>query len=102
MREYVEVMQRPELTSRFTTLKSIDVARVLEILQQAKVVIPEQEPQVSRDVKDNKFLAAAEAAKADYLVSEDGDLLDLVEHLRTRIVPAHEFLQILKTYRKVA
>lgn len=100
--EYVEVMQRPELTSRFTTLKGIDVARVLEILQQAKVVIPEQEPQVSRDVKDNKFLAAAEAAKADYLVSEDGDLLDLVEHLRTRIVPAHEFLQILKTYRKVA
>src|SRR5512147_1573580 len=53
LREYVEVLQRPELTSRFSTLKGIDVARVLEILQQAEVVIPEQEPQVSRDVKDN-------------------------------------------------
>ena len=102
VREYVEVLQRPELTSRFSTLKGIDVTRILEILQRAEVVMPEQEPQVSRDVKDNKFLAAAEAAKADYLVSEDGDLLDLVEHQDTRIVPANEFLQILKTHREAA
>ncbi len=102
MREVIEVLQRPELTSRFTTLQGIDIPRVLEILQHAEVVQPVQEPQVSRDVKDNKFLAAAEAAKADYLVSEDTDLLDLVEHKGTHIVPAHEFLQILKTHRQAA
>jgi uncharacterized protein len=102
VREYVEVFQRPELTSRFSTLKGIDVARILESLQLAEVVMPEQEPQVSRDVKDNKFLAAAEATKADCLVSEDRDLLDLVEHEGTRIVPAYEFIQILKTYRRAA
>ena len=102
VREYVEVLQRPELTSRFSALKGVDVARVLEILQQAEVVMPEKDPQVSRDVKDNKFPAAAEAAKADYLVSEDRDLLDLVEHEDTRIVSAYEFLQLLKTYRRAA
>jgi predicted nucleic acid-binding protein len=71
-------------------------------LQQDEVVMPQQEPQVSRDTKDNKFLAAAEAANADFLVSEDGDLLDLVAHRGTRIIPAHEFLQILKTHRRAA
>jgi uncharacterized protein len=93
MREVVEVLQRPELTSRFTALQGIDVTRILEILQQAEA---------SRDAKDNKFLAAAEIAKADYLVSEDRDLLDLTEHQGTRVIPAHEFLQILKTLRKAA
>ena len=102
VREYVEVLQRPELTSRFTALKGIDVARVLEILQQAEVVMPQQEPQVSRDIKDNKFLAAAEAAKADYLVSEDRDLLDLDEHEDTRILPAYEFLRLLNPLRRAA
>jgi predicted nucleic acid-binding protein len=74
----------------------------LEILRLAEVVMPQWEPQVSRDVKDNKFLAAAEAAKADYLVSEDRDLLDLDEHQGTRIIPAHEFLRSLDSLRRAA
>lgn len=102
IREYVEVMKRPELTRIFSTLNGIDVTRTLEIIQNAEVVMPQQEPQVSRDIKDNKFLAAVEEAHADYLVSEDRDLLDIHEHRGTRIIPAHEFLNILKTPRKAA
>ena len=102
LREYVEVLQRPELTSKFTAFKDIDVARFPEIFQQAEVVTPKREPQVSRDVNKNKFLAAAEAAHAAYLVSEDRDLLDLTEHEDTRIITAYEFLQILETHRKAA
>jgi putative PIN family toxin of toxin-antitoxin system len=102
VREYVEVLQRPELTRIFSTLKGIDVTRILEIMQKADVVIPQQEPDVSRDIKDNKFLAAAQAARADYIVSEDRDLLDLDEYEGARIIPAHEFLNILKTQRKAA
>ena len=102
MREYLEVLQRPELTSRFSALKGIDVARVLAIVREATVVMPEPEPQVSRDVIDNKFLAAAEAAKAPYLVSEDNDLLDLEEHLDTRIIPTLEFLRYLNKDRRAA
>lgn len=96
LREYIEVLQRPELTRIFSSLKGIDATRILEILQSAEVVMPQQEPDVSRDIKDNKFLAAAKEAKADYLVSEDRDLLDLIEYEGTHILRAHEFLDHLK------
>jgi len=102
VREYVEVLQRPELTSRFSSLKGLNAERILEIIQGAEVVMPSQEPQVSRDIKDNKFLAAAEEAKADYLVSEDRDLLDLDKYKDTRIVPTIEFLHLLNKHRRAA
>lgn len=102
LREVIEVLERPELTKRFTALQGIAVTRVLAILQQATVVTPAQEPRVSRDTKDNKFLAAAEAANADYVVSEDHDLLDLKTHQGTKIITAQEFLDILKAREAAA
>jgi hypothetical protein len=100
--EIIEVLRRPELTSRFSAIQGIDAESIIETLSQAEVVMPEGEPQASRDVKDNKFIAAAEASNADYLVSEDRDLLDLVKYKDTRIVTAREFLEILRTFRKAA
>ena len=100
--EIIEVLKRPELTSRFSAIRGIDAESIIEILTQAEIVMPEGEPQVSRDVKDNKFIAAAEASNADYLVSEDRDLLDIVKHKDTLIVTAREFLEILGDIRKAA
>ena len=100
--EIIEVLKRPELVGRFSALEGVDVGHVLEILKQAEVVMPEGEPQASRDVKDNKFIAAVKAANASYLVSEDHDLLDLVQYEDTRIITTREFLEILKTSRKAA
>ena len=53
---------------------------------------PENLPAMSRDAKDDKVLAVAQVAGADYLVSEDQDLLTLVEYEGTRIVDARTFL----------
>lgn len=78
----------------------ISTSRTLPV--KAEIVIPEEESQVSRDTKDNKFIAAAEASNADYLVSEDRDLLDLRKREETRIVTANQFLKILRTFRKAA
>jgi uncharacterized protein len=50
-------------------------------------------PQVTRDPKDDKFLATAMAGEADYLVSEDRDLLDLGEHQGIKIVDVATFLK---------
>ena len=100
--EIIEVLWRPELTSRFSAIRGIDAESIIEILTKAEIVMPEGEPQVSRDVKDNKFIAAAGTAKADYLVSEYRDLLDLVKYKNTLIVTANKFLEILKTVRKAA
>jgi putative PIN family toxin of toxin-antitoxin system len=51
---------------------------------------------LARDVTDNKFLALAEAADADYLVTNDRrHLLPLKRHLTTEVVTPAEFLRRL-------
>src|SRR5271156_6258189 len=49
-----------------------------------------------RDPKDTIYLAAADAAKANMIVSFDKDLLDLVEYKSIKIIKPHEFLFIAK------
>ena len=74
----------------------MDVARVIEILGQSEFVDIPSIPTISRDVKDDKFLATAEIAQADYLVTEDRDLLALNEYKGTLIIDAATFLRILE------
>ena len=51
---------------------------------------------LTRDPNDNEFLATAKVAEADYLVSEDYNLLDLDEYEGIRVVDARTFLRILE------
>jgi uncharacterized protein len=97
--EFVEVLQRPELTRKFRSLPGRDIARVMDIVSQAEAVAVPIVPAVSRDPKDDKFLATALAAQADYLVTEDQDLLVLQGHHGTQIVHAAAFLQSLQSDR---
>ena len=64
---------------------------VVSLLSQAEVVETEDVTSVARDPADDKFLAAAGAASAEYLVTEDQDLLVLQEYRGTRIVGAATF-----------
>ena len=74
----------------------MDIARVIEILGQSEFVDIPNIPNVSRDVKDDKFLATAAIAQADYLVTEDNDLLVLDEYEGAKIIDAATFLRILE------
>jgi putative PIN family toxin of toxin-antitoxin system len=94
--EVLEVLQRPELTRRFSTLADRDPLRVLDILAAASVVTPSPVAYGSRDPSDDKFLATAAAAGATYLVSMDRDLLDLREYGSTRIVTCLELAALLE------
>lgn len=94
--EILEVLHRPELTRKFRRLREISLEKVIDILQQAEVVEVGDIPTVSRDLKDDKFLATARAARADYLVSEDDDLLVLKGYEGVKIVNAADFLGILR------
>lgn len=94
--EILDVLKRPELTRKFRALHEMDVARVIQILGQARVVEVAETPRASRDPDDDKFLATARAAEARYLVSEDQDLLVLQEHEGVRIVDTTTFLRILE------
>lgn len=56
---------------------------------------------LSRDPKDNVFIATATAAKARFLVTNDRDLLDISDAkkrtLRFKIVTPTQFLQLLES-----
>jgi len=95
VREILEVLQRPEITRKIRFVADMDTRRVLDLLSQAELVEVSDIPQVSRDPKDDKFLVTAVASEADYVVSEDRDLLDLGEYQGIKIVDVATFLKIL-------
>jgi putative PIN family toxin of toxin-antitoxin system len=96
-RELIEAIQRPGLSTKYKGLKTINVRNVIEILAKAEAVEIEEISPVSRDPKDDIFLATAIAGRADYLVSEDKDLLVLKQFIGIRIIDTHEFLELLKS-----
>ena len=97
VREIVEVLQRLEITNKIRFVAGMDTRRVLDLLSEAEVVeLPLDIPRVSRDPKDDKFLATAVVGEASYLVSEDRDLLDLGEYQGIKIVEVATFLKFLK------
>lgn len=100
--EIVRVIARPELKRKYRFVAGRGQAVVLARLAEADVVEVSDVPAVSRDPKDDKFLATAKAARADYLVSEDHDLLVLGEDEGTRIVDAATFLRLLGNHGVVA
>ena len=94
--EILQVLRRPELTSKFQTLAELDVVKVLDIVAGAEVADPLPVAHGSRDPADDKFLGAVEAVDADYLVSEDKDLRVLGHYGRTTIIDCEELLTILE------
>ena len=68
------------------------------LLPEICYMIPDQRLShpVSRDPSDDKFIACAMGAKADYLVTGDLDLKKIPLRLDFRIVSPEEFLNILK------
>jgi predicted nucleic acid-binding protein len=85
---------KPRLAAKVTP---VQVNRLIDLLERKGILTePEQIPPVSRDPKDDVFLACAAVSDSDYLVSADKDLLDLQTHGRTQIVRPAEFLSILE------
>lgn len=95
--EVLDVLRRPAVVRLFKTLPGRDVAAIVAILTDAELVEVQEILAISRDPKDDKFLATAARAGADYLVSEDEDLLVLREYEGVRIVDAATFLALLGT-----
>jgi putative PIN family toxin of toxin-antitoxin system len=61
---------------------------------EAKWFTPTELIRDCRDPKDNKFLELAVAAKADFLITGDDDLLILDPFRKTRILTIAQFIQI--------
>lgn len=68
----------------------------LLLTQHAEWVEPKKRFSLSRDPTDAKYLEAASACQADYLITGDRDLLSLKQFGTTRIVSPKEFVEVLQ------
>ena len=97
-------LEYPRL-QRYLKMSKRDKAEFVILLEQIAdpVTIADYPmPGICRDPDDEPYLQTALAGRADYLVSGDGDLLDLkiVEH--TRIVLTADFERILKANKVIS
>lgn len=94
--EIRKVLHRPNLRNKFPHLTDEVAQQVMSLLSSAEIVTPDHVPSVSRDPKDDIFLACAKIANATHIVSEDNDLLVLNPYEGIQIVNVREFNQILE------
>ncbi len=81
MAEVRDVLARPRVRQKFPALTDQMVDRFLAALEGRAVVAPEVPRvfQFERDPKDEPYINLAIAARANYLVSRDKDILDLAD-----------------------
>ena len=94
--ELADVLNRPRMRHKYG-LSEADIQTVIGlILLRGESVTPVKRLQVCRDPKDNRFLEAALAGRADVIVSGDQDLLVLHPFEGIPIVKPAEFLAMLE------
>lgn len=94
--EVRDVLNRPAIRAKFLKITDELVERALGVLERSLIVSPTETLIVSRDPKDDKFLECAKAADAQFIVSEDKDLLVLNPYESIQIVDALTFFRILQ------
>ncbi len=92
--EVADVLSRPDVID-LKGIHRLEADRLVELLRQAPVVFPTERVTVCRDPDDNKFLEAAVAAGAGFLVTGDKDMRDIAEYEGVKIRFPSEFLREL-------
>ncbi|MHB8376508.1 MAG: putative toxin-antitoxin system toxin component, PIN family [Dehalococcoidia bacterium] len=95
VREILEVLYRPALRQRFPQLAPPPLEQVLALIEEAEVVEPRGEVKVCRDPGDDKFFACALAGDAEYIVSEDNDILAVESYEGVKTVRITDFIALL-------
>jgi len=95
--ELRRVLRSPKL-HRHIVWTSEEVLDFFSVVERTTLVVrPTARLAEVRDETDNRFLEAAVASDADYIVSGDADLLDLGSFEDIAIVPPVRFLSVLTT-----
>jgi putative PIN family toxin of toxin-antitoxin system len=95
-----ELLQEIKTTLTYTKRKErineINLEQFFSFIEEFAVVVDTTSVvTICRDKKDNFLLALAKDAGADYLVSNDGDLLTIKKFETTEIVTLPQFLEIV-------
>ncbi len=94
--EVEDVLNRAEIRAKFPGITDESVVRTLAVLDGGQEFAPESVPAVSRDPKDDIFIATAVLSNAQYLVTEDKDLLVLNPYQGIHILNALDFLRVIQ------
>lgn len=86
------VSKRDKFKKYFTPAQIADLIDFIYTVGQVHKI--KKYPELCRDPKDNFLLALAEKGKANYLVTGDKDLLEIVQYKSTKIVPLSEFEEL--------
>lgn len=95
MAEIQRVLEYPHISKKYK-LKPLDVQSLMTLIEHEAVIIPKLPAVhiIKDDPDDDKFLACALAARAEYIVSGDQHLLSLGSYKSISIVTVKEFLLI--------
>ncbi len=91
-------LSKPKLLARISPQDAADLLTLIEEL--AILVDLGQYPAISRDPKDDIYLACAVLTSSDCIVTGDDDLLCLKEYRNTKIITPAQFLEILNAANK--
>ena len=92
--ELLNTKSKPRLAAR---IHPDDLQGLIHFIEEDGFLVDlEKVEAISRDPKDDPFLACAQAGDCDFIVTGDDDLLCLKTYGRTKIISAAEFLQILE------
>ncbi len=95
LKEIENVLSRPKVRNKFALTDAI-VQELMSRLSKGVRVVVDDVPAVSRDPKDDIFLACADVGKATIIISEDKDLLVLNPYKSIQILNVSDFLKIVK------
>ena len=96
IRDIISVLYRPSLRRRFPQMaEPAPLEQVLAILERAEVVEPRDKLSVCRDPNDDKFFECAVEGRANYIVSEDKDILDVGELEEIKTITADELVRLV-------
>lgn len=94
--EVADVINRPRIVE-LTKMSQDERADFIDkLIERSDVTAGKQVLQITRDVKDDKFLICAIETKADYIITGDEDLLTLKEYGGIKILTPRGFLKILE------
>lgn len=96
--EIEDVLRRPKVRQKFE-LSDEAIQELLQRLARGERIVVQNVPPVSRDPKDNIFLACALTGNAQYIVSEDKDLLVLNPYNSIKIINALDFFAVIKSQK---
>jgi putative PIN family toxin of toxin-antitoxin system len=90
--EIIDVLGRPWFRTKYH-IEPDDITALVNLIRlRGELVNPGKKVTACRDPKDDKFLEAALAARADCIVSGDTDLLDMSSFEEIPILRPAEFL----------